>query len=214
MRHTLVIENVPIRVEMVTHHVILVTVPATLIFSILLYPKFVEALLQNQGFPSYQSGRVGWNAAWEGIYTTTVPPRYDSRCQRQIDLKTTSCNISSTRILQRDLTITTIAYAVGSRDVESKWMGLSPSAREEYILEGMTRTAAMKEGFEDCRIYCPEVTLVELQKSGGRPFVTLLKTFLIAISRTYPPSPSSFHFLLGMTCRRVWTERMKHIILY
>ena len=125
------------------------------------------ALLQRLDIPDYQSNRIEWNAAWEQHIRLGRLPSPQQYLLDSIKTRWTrqqrDARMLELRVLQRDLTVTTTIYAAGG-DLRSKWLALSPMVRQAYMLEGLVRTAEMHEGFEECRIYCPEVNLSELQK--------------------------------------------------
>jgi hypothetical protein len=82
-------------------------------------------------------------------------------------------------VLQRDLTRAATRVYSAEGDVESKWLALSPMARQAYILERYVPQRCMKALKTVESIYDLEV---ELQKDGVKQFVRLPKACLI-----FPP---------------------------
>ena|SRR5882762_2679037 len=156
--------------------------------AITMFKRYISAP-QRLGIPDYRSDRVCWNTTWDlnvRLGKFPSPQQYLRDSTNKLKTKwiqqqaqhPDSILLVELCVLQRDLIMTARDYAAGSSDVESKWTALSPMARQAYILEGLVRTAEQRDGFEDCRIFCPEVNLIELQKDGGRAFTRLLTYFM------------------------------------
>lgn len=90
-------------------------------------------------------------------------------------------------IQQRLTKVAATSFALD--DFESKWLKASPAYRQTHILEGMVRTCTMTAGMEDSRLTCEEITLLRLQKDGGRGFLALLKEFMLDDPTSLPTTP-------------------------
>ncbi|KIM82390.1 hypothetical protein PILCRDRAFT_820225 [Piloderma croceum F 1598] len=103
---------------------------------------------------------------------------------------------------QNHLTIAAMQSFVRD-NFESKWLESSVSYREKHLLEGMIRTCTMMQGMEDYRAHCEEISLLYLEKDGGRGYLRLLKHFMVkdptSVSTVpiYLPSPQWDRFVMG-----------------
>lgn len=150
--------------------------------------------------PDKDTDRVGWNASWEreltSIYSrnTSLPPATRGLPPAQLRLSTTPVFRAGVLVytkeicnLQRDLS-SQASVRFATDDFEQKWKGLPLEKREEYALEGIWRTALIKD-MEGRRIWCPEITLENLASRDGGGYLKLLAQLMPSELNNRPSEP-------------------------
>lgn len=125
-----------------------------------------------------------WNKQWENVVEQMVEKRLLSDmmecskgdCDSEGILSNHRQRVQGLQYHQKGLT-NYAAECFAVHDFESKWLGSTIAVRQRHILEGLVRTSAI--GTEDARTFCPELTLVGLEKGNGRGYFDLLNYFMV-----------------------------------
>lgn len=78
-----------------------------------------------------------------------------------------------------------VAYFRDYHQFDSQWLLSSAQHREQVMLQGLLKTSSVTPDMEERRTYCPEITMANLQRDGGKGFLDLLTT-ICPIGRRAP----------------------------
>lgn len=159
--------------------------------------------------PLFSVDRVRWNRTWEEklakIYGLQDTPFYPgpsvidgARLKATWDISVASDSyvqsvntmVKEASIIQRDLS-REASRRFAEDDFEFRWKSCSSETREEWILEGLVRTCEASPDFEERRRFCPEVSLLRLNKRNGQPFLDLLQALCLEDIDSVPANPKS-----------------------